>query len=603
MLIISFQKENQSKDYNIYTNPVNQSTEPDEGFVIVKKVSQNENNEIDNNSVKQSVSDNSSINELNTNKTIKIDDDEITIVGTTSSLMNEKKTASDVVLTESFLEYYKNKIILKELPHKNDAQFDVLMNEILEFIYNKYSCFTTGIAWKKKSGNIEIKYKKSNTVDLKNTFIELNDCLLSSIIKNGIPVVRNQIETNQEKDLLTYYTDDYYHNIKSFGGVPIYFNNQVVGALFVDFKIDNVITQTLIDDLASYSKLISYFIIIYNNRSQKDDYKDKFYHLLELLDNNFLNFDQHIINKFAKSLLAFIEYDFMSIVFLDVSDNQLKVKYTYNNTPNKYPGPGNIIEKNSICSDCIYQQTDIFVENLENSNYIYRFNKEENINFNGSIIAVPIIAEDVYGCILIENTKKNFYNRAHLTFIKQLMGFWGNLIALDIRVEILKKNVEYDTEFEVLTLNKFYDRVQLELEKNILLGNVNCSVAIIRIDYSKYPNDFGGSLKKLPVKFLIKNTKPHLKKYDLIGIYDSDKIIVYFFNMDSQKALITLEKIRLDISRNQYRYNNKEYLFTITAGLVNSTGKASLENIISDAIVSLEQGLQKGGNNIQRIDS
>jgi len=116
------------------------------------------------------------------------------------------------------------------------------MNEILEFIYNKYSCFTTGIAWKKKSGNIEIKYKKSNTVDLKNTFIELNDCLLSSIIKNGIPVVRNQIETNQEKDLLTYYTDDYYHNIKSFGGVPIYFNNQVVGALFVDFKIDNVIT-------------------------------------------------------------------------------------------------------------------------------------------------------------------------------------------------------------------------------------------------------------------------------------------------------------------------------------------------------------------------
>lgn len=605
MLIISLNKQN-NVNYNL---PEMQYKEEDNdsGFEIVgiKKDDKVSNKNTENTNENNTQEDTKIQITNDGSKIITIsDEEEITIKSKTSS--PQIVNAPDIVLTQDFINYFKENIRIKQLPQNNEAQFDLLLNEILEFIFNKYMCFTVGIAWKKRSGKIEIKHKKSHTNDFNKTFIELKSCLLSEALTSGLPVVRNYIEMNLEKELLTYYSTDLYHNIKSFGSVPIFFNNsEIVATLFIDFKNENLITDALIKDFIAYSKLISYLINIYNNRTQKDNYKDKFYHLMELLDTDvYLHYDNRIISKFAKNLLIFIDYDFLSIVVQDPIEQVLKINYVFNNTPNKYIGEGNIVEHSSVAYSCILHKEAMLINSFDESNFLFRFNENENISFNGSIMAVPIKAADyVFGCILIENIKKDFYNKQHLELLVKLMCFWGNLLEYDNKFKRLKQNIEYDTELDILNFNKFFERVQIELEKNILINNVLCSIAIIRIDYAKYANDFVNNAAKLPLRFLINNVKHHLKRHDLIGKYDDDKIIVYFFNMDSTKAMITLEKIRVDISRKQFNYNNKEYLFTITAGLVNATGKAKLNVIIEDALLSLEQGLQKGGNNIQRIDT
>jgi len=609
-LLLYFKKRNSnSNQYDIYDNSKKDIIEDE--IKIVKKVLNNNSvnmneGQFDNNmNVEKQESFPDDYVEDTGEKKIVIGDDEI-IIKSPNSSKKVHSSAPDLVITDEFINKYNEICQLKNFPESNDAQFDLIINEIVELIHYKYTAFTVGIAWyKKKAQKFEIRNYKSLTTDITEAKIPYDACLLSEVVSTQKPVVRNQYMNLQEKDLLKYYTADYYQNIGSFLGVPIYFlGSEIVGVLFIDFRNENIITRYVVDDLVAYSKIISYVLLSYHNRSKKEDYKDKFDGMQELLDLNIiLDLNQQLFAKFAKNILKFVNYDFISLILFDNYSNELKVKGVYNHTPNKYIGEGARIDKNTIAYDAIINKEIIMINDLESSSYVYRFNNEENLTFIGSVLAIPIYSDYSYGCVIIENIKKNSFRDAEKVFLNKIMKFWGVILTYQNKIFELDQSIDYDLELNILKYQSFLNKVSIELEKNAVLGNIPCSIAIVWIDYSKYKEELkqlGATI--IPMKYLIKVISPHLTKYDLVCKYDNESILIYFFNSDSQKTSIKLEKMRMDVSKKQCPFNNKEYLFTITAGLVNATGKIDIVNIIEDAINSLSKGLEKGGNNIQRID-
>jgi len=231
-----------------------------------------------------------------------------------------------------------------------------------------------------------------------------------------------------------------------------------------------------------------------------------------------------------------------------------------------------------------------------------RYCNVENISFEGSFLAIPLIYEDQnYGVLCFECLKKNCITNSDIKFLLSVSKIFAFIIHSSATNSALRELIDVDAETLTLNNRAFKERVNCELQKCSQL-NVPSVLALIKIDDFL---DQGSFFETNPLKKIIFTIvgviREEIKSIDLFARYDEKVFGVYFFNAQLNDVILWAEKLRTKIARKPIAVASKQTTFTVSIGVASAYNKNDFETIIDAANLALKKAVEKGGNSVKSI--
>ncbi|MFN3695230.1 MAG: hypothetical protein ACK4UV_09485 [Ignavibacterium sp.] len=147
---------------------------------------------------------------------------------------------SDAKLFPPDLKERFEEIAKEELPAGigNDGKFAFALEKVLAVIKDAYSAHSALFFWyNKKKEKLSIEKFVSISNDISNRKFDIEDDILSKIVQKSEPELLSNISPTAEADVIRYY--DKPQGIRSFVGVPLFYENNLIGILAMDSKMDD----------------------------------------------------------------------------------------------------------------------------------------------------------------------------------------------------------------------------------------------------------------------------------------------------------------------------------------------------------------------------
>ena len=237
------------------------------------------------------------------------------------------------------------------------------------------------------------------------------------------------------------------------------------------------------------------------------------------------------------------------------------------------------------------------------SDSYFRFSKTEDISFDGSFLAVPLIYEEQnYGVLCFESLKKNLYTNEDVQFIKQATKIFSFIVYSFSTQTILKGLLSVDIETRTLNNDAYLDNLQRDLIKAKEVG-AECAIALIKIDeFLEAENLFEGDPFPKVLKAISMTIQDEITPLNLLGRLDDDLFGVFFFNATTKDVFLWAEKLRIKIARKPIAVLSKQTTFTISVGVASATDRTDVEAVVQNARLALDKAVEKGGNSVKTLN-
>ena len=510
-----------------------------------------------------------------------------------------KTTLKPSDLKERFKE-----IASEELPGDIDhgGQFTFVLEKILTVIKEVYYAHSVIFFWynhKKEKFSIE-KYV-SNSTEIAQRKFDLEDDILSKIVQKNEPELLTDISAVAESDVIRYYETK--QGIRSFIGVPLFYDKSLIAIIALDSKVEDAFGIETVFTLGRFVRIITMIISIFEEKHSDSISQQRLNNVLQLIGSPFkLDNEEELAASVHKSFSQLIHWDAFSFIYYEPIEKKFKTLKVVNNTSLKYVGKNLEVEINgTLLGKCITTGMPMKVD--DTSGDVNRFTKNDNVSFDGSFLAIPIIYKNQnFGVICFESLKKNAYSNDDVQFLKNAVSYLAFTIHSFSSQMVLRSFITLDIETHTLNSNSFKERVTSDLYKAAQL-KVPGALALIRIDdFLEQESLFDGDpFPKVlsTVAELIANEMNPLTIFGRI----SDKVFgVYFFNSNTKDIFLWAEKLRVKIARKPISVVSKQTTFTVSVGIASATNKTNIEEIIYNADLALQKALERGGNTVKSIN-
>jgi diguanylate cyclase (GGDEF)-like protein len=232
-----------------------------------------------------------------------------------------------------------------------------------------------------------------------------------------------------------------------------------------------------------------------------------------------------------------------------------------------------------------------------------RFSKIEDVSFDGSFLAIPLIyQEQNFGVLCFESLKKNAYTKADAEFLKNATGIISFMIYSIMTQNMLKSFLALDVETKALNSRTFRNRLSSDLVKSQLL-KVPGSIALLKIDdFLEQESLFGENPYKMIIATVAEIISSEMTPLTLFGRLDERLFGIYFFNSFSKDVFLWAEKLRVRIARQSIAIVSKQSTFTVSIGVASTADKTDVEEVIHNADLALQKALESGGNKVRNIN-
>ena len=133
---------------------------------------------------------------------------------------------------------------------------------MLTVIAESYNAHTAVFFWyNKKKEKLAVEKFISGSDQLSKRKFDLEDDILSKIVQKGEPELLTDIPPAAEVDVIRYY--DSPQGIRSFAGVPLFFNDELVDIIALDSKVGDAFGIETIYALGRFVRLITMLILIF----------------------------------------------------------------------------------------------------------------------------------------------------------------------------------------------------------------------------------------------------------------------------------------------------------------------------------------------------
>jgi diguanylate cyclase (GGDEF)-like protein len=485
----------------------------------------------------------------------------------------------------------------------NDGQFTFVLEKMLAVIKEAYSANTAIFFWyNKKKEKLTIEKYISNSNDFSNRKFDIEDDILSKIVQKGEPELLSDITTAAESDVIRYYNSP--QNIRSFVGVPLFYDKNLIAIIAIDSKADDAFGIETIFSLGRFVRLITMLITIFEEKHTESVSQQRLKGLL-----NLINPDQKVenINELANSVLeavnSLIPWDAFVFVYFHPVEQKFNTVKICNNTSLKYVGENLEIDLNgTLVGKSIVTGMPVKIDDTSVNEYI-RFSKMEDVSFDGSFLAIPLIYNNQnYGVFCFESLKKNAYTNADVQFLKNAFNIISYIIYSYSTHALYKSYLAIDIETKTLTVESFRERMTSDLLKGELL-KVPSALALIRIDdFLEQESLFDGNPFPKVLSTITDTIKKEMTPLNLLGRISEKVFGVFFFNATTKDVFLWSEKLRVKIARHPIAVVAKQTTYTVSIGVASATNKISAEEIIYNADLALQKALEKGGNTVRNIN-
>ncbi|MFA7228655.1 MAG: GAF domain-containing protein [Melioribacteraceae bacterium] len=496
------------------------------------------------------------------------------------------------------------KIVNEELPEdvNHDEQFGFVLEKILNVVKDAYMAHTAAFFWYNKNRKrLTLERYVTSSTQIKQQKFDLEDDILGKIVQKEEPELLTDISSNAEIDVIRYYGTP--QGIKSFIGVPLFYGKHLTGILVLDSKVTDAFGIEQVYSLGRIVRVISIIISLFEEKFAESQADQRLKTLLNILgsDKKFESeADVHL--TIESSMQGLLDWDSFTLVSYHPAEQKFKTSKIINKTSLKYVGENLIIDLNgTLVGKAIMSATPVKIDDTSASE-IPRFAKTEDVSFDGSFLAIPLVYDDHnYGVLCFESLKKNVYSNSEVSYIRNATKIFAFILHSYSSVNILKSLLSVDIETKTLNYDSFVERFTIDLVRSKGL-EIQGAIAMIRIDdFLEQDSLFEGDPFPKVLRVVGQIIKDEMTPLNLLGRISEKVFAVYFFNMSPKDVFLWAEKLRIKIARKAIAVASKQTTFTVSIGVATTTNKTDVQEILTNAELALKKAIEKGGNTVKSI--
>jgi diguanylate cyclase (GGDEF)-like protein len=313
--------------------------------------------------------------------------------------------------------------------------------------------------------------------------------------------------------------------------------------------------------------------------------------------------EEDLTKGLNQSLEYLLSWDACAFVYYMPVEKKFRTIKVNNKTSLKYIGEGLEIDiAGTLVGKSIATGMPVKIDDTSVSKY-KRYTKSEDISFDGSFLAIPVIYNSQnFGVLCFESLMKNIYTNSDIHFLKNAMNIIGYLVYSYSNQELLKSLMAIDVETRTLNAETFKERMTADLYKSEL-SKMPGALALIRIDdFLEQESLFEGNPFPKVLSVITQTIAKEMTPLNLFGRIGERVFGVYFFNATPKDVFLWAEKLRVKIARKPIAVVSKQTTYTISVGVASATSKSDVEEIIYNADLALQKATQMGGNRVRNVN-
>lgn len=514
----------------------------------------------------------------------------------------QKEDEEETQKEQSKLEIPRSLIVDDKEFNNPMEEFGFLVSRFLVIIRSVIEANTVAFVWvnyENQSLLFDVYMNSPKVKDKirKNTKIPFGNDILSQIVQNAKPEILTNINPIAELDLIPYYSENV--NTASFIGIPILFENEVVGILCADTDKVEAYDQSTVVFLGQFTRLLSTLFSSYTKKLVTQN-ATKILEAINNLTKIITEKDYSFSNVCAALLELIAEMYECSSVGICIYNEQTKEWQVSNYKSTEevvddlfFSTP--IVLDRSLVGISIADCRNIFIAQLPDE--YTRVNNYEPLIENGSFISIPIKSvTNIYGALFLEARASSILNAVEFEVLEALCNHIGEIYEKINMVRLFNENVSIDRQTGILNNKALKNRIQEELVRN---QEVEQKLSLVLISLDKYSAFNDINKKNKIINYLIKEIRKHLKKYEIIGRINEDVIGILNINQDAEQVKHYVEKVRHQIATKFVEINGHKIVLTISAGIVTAVKSDTFESFTTNATIALHKAQERGGNALQ----
>ncbi len=524
---------------------------------------------------------------------------------TSENYKPEFKTAKTTLIPPDLRERFEeiaNESLPPEIGH--DGQFSFALEKMLTVIKDAYSAHTAVFFWynkKKEKLTIE-KFVSASPNEIAKRKFDIEDDILSKIVQKGEPELLSDISPAAESDVIRYY--DKAQGIRSFVGVPLFYEGSLIAIIAVDAKVGDLFGIETIYSLGRFVRVITMIIQIFEEKHSDSISQQRLKGLLNLIGPE-TNFDTEagVLDSMQNALSDLVEWDAFVFVYFKPVEQKFEAFRVNNKTSLKYIGQGLQIDlSGTLVGKAILSGIPVKIDDTAADSY-KRFSKSEDLTFDGSFMAIPLMyGTQNFGVLCFESLKKNIYTNSDVKFLNNSVHIISYIIYSHSSQTLIKSLIALDLETRALNVETFKERLSSDLYKAHSL-NVPGALALIKIDeFLEQESLFDGDPLPKVLKVVAESIAKEMTPLNIFGRVDEKLFAVYFFNTDAKNVFIWAEKLRVKIARKPIAIVSKQNTYTVSIGVASTHGKLDTDEVFNNAELALQKAVEKGGNAVRNIN-
>jgi transcriptional regulator with GAF, ATPase, and Fis domain len=362
------------------------------------------------------------------------------------------------------------------------GQFTFVLERMLSVIKEAFHAYTAIFFWYNKGKEkLSIETFSSDSSEVSQRKFDIEDDILSKIVLKGEPEFLNDISPAAEADVIRYYSEP--QGIRSFVGVPLFYDKSLVAIISIDSKSDDEFGIETIFSLGRFVRVITMIISVFEEKHTDTVAQQRLKGLLNLINvEKHFESDEQLAKSVQNCVEHLVPWDAFAFVTYNPLDQKFKTSKIVNNTSLKYVGEFLEIDLNgTLVGKTIMTGIPVKVDDTSNSP-TPRFSRVEDVSFDGSFMAIPLIYNTQnYGVLCFESLKKNAYSNSDVQFLKNAVGMLSYMNYSWSAQKLLKSLIAVDVETKILNSDTFKERLNCDLAKAAQL-KIPGALALIRID-------------------------------------------------------------------------------------------------------------------------
>jgi len=497
------------------------------------------------------------------------------------------------------------KIVHEQLPEdvNHDEQFGFVLEKILSVVKDSFMAHTAAFFWYNKNRKrLTLERYVTSSSQITQQKFDLEDDILGKIVQKEEPELLTDISSNAEIDVIRYYSAP--QGIKSFVGVPLFYGKSLTGILVLDSKVNDAFGIEQVYALGRIVRVISIIITLFEEKFSESQAELRLNTLLNMLSHDKkIESESDLHRTIENAVQGLMDWDSFTFVSYYPSEQKFKTSKIINKTSLKYVGENLEIDlAGTLVGRAILSATPVKIDDTSISE-IPRFAKSEDVSFDGSFLAIPLVYDEQnFGVLCFESLKKNVYSNSEVTFIKNATKIFAFILHSYSTITVLKSLLSVDAETKTLNYDSFLERFTVDLVRSKELG-IQGAIAMIKIDdFLEQDSLFESDPFPKIVRVISQIIKDEMTPLNLIGRLSQKVFAVYFFNMSPKDVFIWAEKLRIKIARKPIAIVSKQTTFTVSIGVASTTNKTDVQEILTNAELALNKALEKGGNTVKSIN-